>query len=240
MNIAAILIIGGVLAVGDAPPEKKAKPATPPSSLDEDLFGDLTGDLFDGLDAPKLGDSPAKKTSEKEPLPGQLGQGEDLGQPTDPLTKLGQRMRRVESLIAKIKAGGATQKIQDAIVRDLDSLIELIRKQQCEACKNGGKPSQGKKSPGKPKNSAGKKQGTGEFRPNPNPTGSDEGVRKTNVKKPRAGGMLAFRKEVWGKLPHHWQEAIRNAQSSKFLNEYAEEVREYFARLAELSQQSEE
>jgi len=49
--------------------------------------------------------------------------------------------------------------------------------------------------------------------------------------------MTAAEKEVWGLLPERVQEAIRNAQSSKFVSEYANEVKDYFTRLAEMYQE---
>jgi hypothetical protein len=89
---------------------------------------------------------------------------------------------------------------------------------------------------GQPKNG----KGTGDFRPNPRPKDSQEGVRKDKVRETKTDAMLAAEKEVWGLLPERVQEAIRNAQSSKFISEYSTEVKDYFTRLAELYQEQQQ
>jgi hypothetical protein len=226
-----------------------SKPAAKKSgrSLDDDLFGDLTGELFEGLEQPKL-DKGAKaaeksnkpvesgKSPKEEPVPDEFAAGEDLGQESNPLLDLGQRMRRAESLISKGTTGDPTQRLQNDIVKDLDKLIELTKK-SCPICNSCNSPGQKNQSnlakSGQPKNG----KGSGDFRPNPRPKGSDEGVRKDKVREAKTGGMLASEKEVWGILPERVQEAIRNAQSSKFISEYSTEVKDYFTRLAEMYQE---
>jgi hypothetical protein len=80
-------------------------------------------------------------------------------------------------------------------------------------------------------------KGSGDFRPNPRPKDSQEGVRKDKVKEAKTDAMIAAEKEVWGLLPERVQEAIHNAQSSKVISEYSTEVKDYFTRLAEMYQQ---
>jgi len=166
MNVLTVVVISAALAAGEpgapaggkSPADgAKAKSPSPPKkpgasgSLDDDLFGDLTGDLFQGLDRPKLdksepkavtgkeasepattskpqlGKEPEKKSSEK-PKAGEVDDfppGEDLGQESNPLLDIGQRMRRVGSLISKGSTGDPTQRMQKDIVSDLDKLIKL-------------------------------------------------------------------------------------------------------------------
>jgi hypothetical protein len=83
-------------------------------------------------------------------------------------------------------------------------------------------------------------KGSGDFQPNPRPKGSQEGIRKAKMSDPKTEAMLAAEKEVWGLLPPRIQEAIRNAQSSQVISEYATEVKDYFTRLAEMYQESRE
>jgi hypothetical protein len=289
VNVAATLLLAGLLAAGQSPDEKRPisappprseaaeqaageKPSPPPSdtvkggsakkdtaknkassSLDNDLLGDLTEDLFDGLERPKLADPPKKaepapaKEQDKQgktappddDLTGQVGEGEDLGQEHNPLLDLGQRMRRVESLIANAKTGEPTQRQQDEIIRDLDKLIEAAR-QQCSSCssssssRKGAKDRRELKLAAQPKNG----KGSGDFKPNPRPKGSDTKPREAKVAKPKTGdGTAAGQADVWGWLPEHTREAIANATSQKYLDEYDDEVKEYFLRLQELFMQ---
>ena len=80
MNVLTTLVLSAVLAAGEPGPAEGAQPTSPDGaaakskspgtqppakksstsgSLDDDLFGDLTGELFQGLDKPKLGTQPA-------------------------------------------------------------------------------------------------------------------------------------------------------------------------------------
>jgi hypothetical protein len=235
----------------DSTPASKAKVEKKKgkSALDDELFGDLTGDLFEGLDRPKLADPPKPAGKEKQkqpektksptddPLTGQLGQGEDLGQESDPFLELGQRIRRVEQLLAEAKTGDGTQKMQDEIIRDLQKMIEIARQCECNG-QSSSSSRKGSKSQSKI-STAGKKGGDGNAQPSSRPTGSDTKVREAKVTKPKLdNSAMASDKHVWGLLPKHLQDAIMGATSDKVLDEYDQEVKEYFTRLAELFQQN--
>ncbi len=180
MNVLTALLLTSALAAGDpgpaaggksppgdgaaakskslAPARPQPKKAGTSGSLDDDLFGDLTGELFEGLekpkldkpklDKPKLGQQPptgkapaktdgdAKKPPAEKPTPGkaapndppppeEFAPGEDLGQESNPLLDLGQRMRRAQSLISEGSTGDPTQRLQGDIVKDLDKLIKI-------------------------------------------------------------------------------------------------------------------
>jgi hypothetical protein len=171
MNLLTAILLTSALAAGEpgqatgdqspSPGAAKAKsPAAKPagsarpsakkpgggSSLDDDLFSDLAGDLFEGLEKPKLDKPKAEKQpvqkqeSEKpqpekpepgkaarpdDPPPEEFPPGEDLGQESNPLLDLGQRMRRAQSLISEGSTGDKTQRLQGDIIKDLDKLIKL-------------------------------------------------------------------------------------------------------------------
>jgi hypothetical protein len=229
-------------------------------SLDEDLFGNLTDGLFEGLDKPKFDNPPEKqaapakesakpaekigaKTADKtasgrDTLLDEFGAGEDIGQESNPLLDLGQRMRHIESLISRGSTGNPTQRMQDDVVKDLEKMIELKKKSCpiCNSCNSQGQKNSNTAKSGQPKNG----KGTGDFKPNPRAKDSELGVRKDKVKQAKTDSMLAAEKEVWGLLPERVQEAIRNAQSSKFISEYSTEVKDYFTRLAELYQEQQQ
>ncbi len=162
MSVLTTLLLTSVLAAGDPGPADDGKspptagaakaktPAAKPQpkkaagsgSLDDDLFGDLAGELFEGVDRSKLDKSksekqppPGKETTAKpkpdktaptaEPPPDDFPPGEDIGQESNPLLDLGQRMRRAQSLISQGTTGDPTQRLQGDIVKDLDKLIKL-------------------------------------------------------------------------------------------------------------------
>ena len=239
-----VLAISGHAAGQDAKPDTKPKPMPTPS-LDEGLLDDLTdGGLFEGLDPPasKPADRTGSKKKGESPGDGDVKRpaGEDIGEgigEENPLVDLSRRMRRIESRLAGGETGGGTQRMQQEIVRDLAKLIELAR--QASPSAGGKKSPDPKNRPKKGSHGAQPKAGTGTFEPNPKAKDSDEGVRKAKPTDPKPESMIAVRREVWGRLPPHVQEALAGGQAPKVLFEYADEVKEYFSRLAELYQDQE-
>ncbi|MFT5525780.1 MAG: hypothetical protein ACI9HK_003750, partial [Pirellulaceae bacterium] len=112
-------------------------------NLDDQLLGDLEGDLLQGLE-----DLPGDEGQDKKPaidkkslgqkllgqklldqkLLGELDGGEDLGDEKDPLKLIAQRMRSVEQLIGEQDTSENTQDLQKLIVSDLSTLIEALNK----------------------------------------------------------------------------------------------------------------
>lgn len=209
-------------------------------SLDQQLLDDLGGDLFEGLDDLPLEDAveKAKGTGKAldDTLLDQLGDGEDIGEEGDPLTKIANRMRAVEELIAEQKTAEQTQRIQQQIVMELTEMIQLVKKQcngnsqnqqqqqqqQASKPKPGGKPGQQKQG-NKPNNQAGNKASReSQMR--------DGKAEDAQVQREELEKML---KEVWGHLPVRVREQMQNAASEQFLSKYEELIENYYERLTQ-------
>jgi hypothetical protein len=227
---------------GEAPKVEKKKPA---SDLDKELLEGLGEDLLDGL--PDLG--PAKKPEQPKTNGDQPGppkgsdieglDGEDIGQPgesTDPLTRIGQQMRKVESRIAQHDTSDNTQQLQDEIITGLEKLIEQAKQQQ-----NSPQNSSSKKKPGSQRSKvkqsdqpAGQKQGDGSG--NTSSKAAQDSSERLGADANGKVDMQQMRdliKDVWGNLPERMREQMNQDAVEEFLPKYRLQIEEYFKRLAE-------
>ncbi len=225
------LLLGGQVSYGQDDSTKDNK------SLDQQLLDDLEGDLLEGLDDLSLEDEVEKAKGSDDPLDDalldQLGDGEDIGEEGDPLTKIANRMRAVEELIAEQETAEKTQRIQQQIVAELTEMIQLVKKQcDCQSPKQqqpqAGKPKPGSKpGPQKKGNQPGNQAG--------NKASSESQMRDgeaedAQVQREELEQML---KEVWGHLPVRVREQMQNAASEQFLSKYEALIEKYYERLTE-------
>jgi hypothetical protein len=219
-----------------APLAAADKPAPP--SLDDQLLDDLDTELL-----PAKGKPVAEKTEKPTPPRAKPGadagldeklldeiDGEDveLGPKTDPLTRIGKNMRKVESLIDGRDISARTQDMQRQIVRDLDLLLEQTKK-QCQGgqCKSPSSPQQGSKT------AAGKKPAEGDpgNKPARDSTERLGKAGKTDVKSQEELDEMV--KRVWGHLPEKVRGQMQNVSMENFLPKYEKLIEEYYKRLAE-------
>ncbi len=205
------------------------------SNLDQELLEGLDNDLFDGLDdlpdlsKPETGQPTTKPTDDKPPV-AQTDGGEDIGASSDPLTRIGQQMRQVESLIAERQTSKRTLTLQREIVADLDLLIKQIQEQQKKLKSGSGKPSPSNGNPkqGQPKGEPKQqqpKQGDGNKAEDRLDQAPDTA---TNMKE-----MRHLIKEVWGHLPDRLREQMQSSSVEQFHPRYEKLIEAYFRRLAE-------
>lgn len=236
------------LAQDDAAPQVEKK--KPTSDLDKELLEGLGEDLLDGL--PDLG--PAKKPEQPKTKDGEAGppkgsdiegpgiegaDGEDIGQAgesNDPLTRIGQQMRKVENRIAQHDASDGTQQLQDEIITGLDKLIEQAKQQQ-----NSPQNSSSKKKPGSQRSkvkqsdqTAGQKPGDGSGKTSNKPSqDSSDRLGADAQSKVDMQQMRDLIKDVWGNLPERMREQMNQDAVEEFLPKYRLQIEEYFKRLAE-------
>lgn len=252
----ALLIASSAAAVAEKPPVQPPGQTQPAQggekSLDDELLDDLTGDLLDDLGGDKDTKSPAAGAAETgkgspdapdDDLLQQLGEGEDIGAAGGPLAEIGRNMRQIESLLAARRSGDETQKIQEQVIATLARLIEVKRQQSQSQSQSQQDQSQDKrdqrdvKQPmreGDPMNP----QNSGERTPNDqNPANdSEQRLDPNKVAQAALESRMELQRQVWGTLPKHLQEAVRNASSEVFLQKYEEDIKKYFTRLAEMYQ----
>jgi hypothetical protein len=245
--------------------KEKAPPAKSASSLDDELLKGLGDDPLKGLSKPdktpakpaepqKPADQPAaKKPDAKKPSSDSLDDellkglgGEPERKATggavtddsdDPIAKLTRQMREVERLIREKKSDEPTQKMQEQIVRDLETLLKEAQKR---AQKGGGS------SQPKPQQTASRdkveqadqQQGKSGSQSNEPARDSSESLRKTTPPKPDMAKLSDVIKDIWGELPPRLREQMMQASAEKFLPKYELLIEEYFKTLAEQQQKN--
>jgi len=224
---------------------ESAAKSPPAKSLDDQLLDDLDPDpLTDkdvatpaARDAKSVGDTvaptgkaPTDDSLDQELLKG-LNDGEDLGQPSEqnPLGRLNQQMREVESRIAGSRSDRDTQQLQAKILQDLDVLIKETQK-QCQGgnCKPGQQTagSRNAKQPGK-SSGAGQQPAEGPARE------STDKLRDKPAARPDMADMKEVLKGVWGQLPEHQREQMLQSYEEQFLPKYEQMIADYFRSIAE-------
>jgi len=253
-----LCVFGGVAHAQQADQKPgEAKPA-PAKSLDEQLLDDLGPDPLAepvgakpdaGADKPATADKkpanhptkpkadsakPAGDGLDEELLKG-LTDGEDLGQPGEdnPLGRLNQEMREVESLIASARSDKPTQQLQSKIIQDLDELIKQSQ-QQCQGgnCKPGSKPGQ-KTADSRKSQQPGKSGGAGKQASEQPARESSDKLRNRGAKRPDMADMKEILKGVWGQLPEHEREQMLQSYEEQFLPKYEQMIADYFRSIAE-------
>lgn len=214
------------------PPEKSPPEKTQPGKapgLDQRLLESLDNDLFDGLD--KLPPKPAAGGAERTRpdvdarLLDQLGEGEDLGEKVDPLTRIARQMRDVERRIAKQDTSRNTQRAQEQIVTDLNRMIEELQK-QCQQCQGG--------QCNKPGSSAGNQASSSAAQSASRPSSqSTKRLGQADAVRAEATDRQEMLKAIWGQLPDRDRERLVSPDSIRFLPQYEKLIEDYYRRLAE-------
>lgn len=212
-----------------------------PKSLDEQLLDDLDTELLPPtVKKPSPGPAsedaaPRAKKAEDPGLDQKLldeidGEDIELGEQTDPLTRIGRTMRQVETLIDKRDTSKRTQEMQKQIVRDLEQLLE-VTKQQCQ----GGqcKPSSSSQKTGNA--AAGNKPAEGDPSNKPARDSVDRLGKAGKTDAANEQDMDELVKQVWGHLPEKVRGQMQNVSVENFLPKYEKLIEEYYKRLAEES-----
>jgi hypothetical protein len=164
-------------------------------------------------------------------------------------------MWNAKKRIAASDTGHKTQEIQDQVVKDLEELLALLKKQQNRQSsqqknqdQNSGKnqpPNQRQKvqkNQGDPQNSGAKKNpdsndpqnGRRDSEKSRDSQERTDPARSAAAEEARRAQMI---KDAWGHLPPHLREAMQNAFSEKYLPKYEDLVKKYYEALAEKNRQ---
>ena len=217
----------------------------PPSSdaLLESLNADLLDELDQELFAPKndLRDPGDVRTGQAPVVNEAGGHGDprlsrELGpaaisENDNPLLEIGRQMRNVEGLVRQAESGPKTQRLQEQIISDLDELIKKAR----SSCQQG-RPSQDRSAvaPRQAVPQPPKKPGTAPGKPNPKPaTQSNAQPGNAGAQRPDMDAMKELIKRVWGELPAAQREQMLEWVGEEFLPKYEWLIEQYYKRLAE-------
>lgn len=214
--------------------------------LDAQLLDDLDSELLNDLnDLPpvtrtkepeahenKAGPSGTEEKVKGDTKPDQIGAGEDveLGKSTDPLTRIGQRMRTAKNLIDGRNTSTQTQQLQEEILDDLAALIAKLQSQQMRSNDEHSNDPGSQLRPG-----AGDGNADGQADQRPEKSTDRLGNSETTLTALQKQREL-LRRMNWGSLPDRLRDQVRSTRVEQFLPKYARLIEQYYKRLADESQ----
>lgn len=212
------LLDGGLL--DDLPPEQGA-----PDDIENQLLEDLDEQLADPLRGVSAGDA------------ADAGSDIDLTSPEDdPLGNIGVRMRDVEQRLRRQQLSGETTEMQQAIVADLDTLLETLRKQLAQqkmqaSGSSGPPPSRRTQTSNNTRRPAAGDPSGGQSQQPAND--STPGVRDAEDVRVNVEELDELMKEVWGHLPETAREQMRQSRVERFHPKYELLIEKIYRRMAE-------
>jgi hypothetical protein len=149
----------------------------------------------------------------------------------NPLLIIAGQMRQSADLIRGNDSGAATQTLQERIVAELEQLIEQARKAPQQS--PGGSSNLQPDSSHTPSGPMPSQQASSPQKPSQKPAAGDQRNGTGETKQPDAAQVRALMEQVWGTLPQHQREQVRQIPAEEFLPKYRPLIEEYFRRLAE-------
>lgn len=214
--------------------------------LDAQLLDDLDSELLNDLKnlppiprmkepeahESKAGSRGADEKEKKDTKPDQIGAGEDVefGKSTDPLTRIGQRMRTAKNLIDGRNTSTQTQQLQEEILDDLTALIAKLQSQQMRPSGDQSNNPGSQLRPG-----AGDGSADGQADQRPERSTDRVGEADTTLTALQRQREL-LRRMNWGSLPDRLRDQVRSTRVEQFLPKYARLIEQYYKRLADESQ----
>jgi hypothetical protein len=158
-------------------------------------------------------------------------------------------MRQANKRIEADDTSAATLELQRRVIEDLEKLLEQLKRAQ-QNRKNNPQPQGQQQEQGErqklpkpqldPQNSGARPQPRNQNRNESSQRNEDEKSRDAQERLDAAKASLAEEsrrqqmiKDVWGHLPPHLREAMRNTFSEKYLPKYEDLVKRYYEALAE-------
>jgi hypothetical protein len=173
----------------------------------------------------------------------------DADDAIDRLERAIEGMRGAQKRIRAADTGGETQKIQEQVVKDLQDILAMLKKQQ------NRQQSQSQNQKRDQNQQQSERQKLQQDQTDPQNSGTQKNADKSansrdghrndgksadsqeRTDPARAAAEQARRaqliKDVWGHLPPHVREAMLNSVSEKYLPKYEELVKKYYEALAE-------
>lgn len=216
--------------LGETPdrPDAKGKAAPGPDGPKPpepaDPAGEKLGEKEKKLDKHLEGLTGRKKKKEQEEQ-----QGGGPGDDSSPLKDAIKKMDDVRKRLSETDTGEATRKTQGEIVKELDQILEQIRRRR------GGGSQTRMVRRNRPSGQQGEQPGQGE---EPNNTGA--GVGASKPKAPGASPIAAGGKDTWGDLPPSLREELENVFKTEMLPAKRDLIMRYYSSVARKSRAREE
>jgi len=208
-----------------APSNTAPKSAAAGDVASEAVDGD-TRDTVEGKAQVPLDDDSLDQSLER-----QLGEDVGMASSQTSLETIVEDMRRASQLLLNRDAQGQTRQLQEQVVRDLDDVIDRLKRRRPTGSgqsKNASSKStaSNKKTGSAPSGTSGRQAAADSKLGSAKATGEVNdrmGVKQVNQ----------FIDEVWGQLPERVRERVSQKWGEEFLPKYELQIEEYYRRLAE-------
>ncbi len=195
-----------------------------------------------------VAEGPAEEAPKPEEKPGPTDDEDELlkaveaqkmaAEQSDRLERAIEGMRTAQKRISGADSSAGTQQIQKRVVKDLEELLALLKHQQ-QSGQSSGQQSQSQKNSQNQRKQA--QQGRGapqdadaqSRRSEDKSKDSEERSDAARAKAAEEARRAEMIKDVWGHLPPHLRQAIRNALRDSYLPKYDDLVKKYYEALAE-------
>jgi len=187
---------------------------TPPSGKVPAAGGGLDERLLEGLQGAAKAARPANSTAAE--VIGLRGDSQD------PVARIAEKMRAVQTRIAQHDTSSGTQAAQRQIVSELAALLEQAQQ------KPGASGKQGASGRGSEQARA----GTGNPATGP-PRDSANRIERGSSEQAKTADTKDLLRRIWGHLPDKLREQMQASLSEEFLPKYEQIIEDYYRRLAE-------
>ena len=155
----------------------------------------------------------------------------------DPLEAIIDEMQRASILIGQdLNPGPPTQRLQQDIIRRIDSLIDQAQQQQSsqQSSRSSSQQSQSEEESDE-QQQMNQQQSKGQSQPVPQPdsVSGDSDPGSMDSMDPRLGGALDETDREWGTLPARIRELLQQGRQDTYSNVYEKLTGEYYRRIAE-------
>jgi hypothetical protein len=208
LQILVLLSFLSVTFVTNAPAIAQSPGKSKP--LDQQLLDDLDRELLKGLPSAK---SPPTSRGENRA-------NEENDKSKNPLANLAERMRGVQSRIARRDTSPATQSEQTQILSELDALLEQTNKSRQAGGKRNGS------------GTAQTERGSGDAAAG-TPRDSTNRIERGDKQPTESVDVKDVLRRIWGHLPDKLRDEMQASFSEQFLPKYERLIEEYYKRLAE-------
>lgn len=188
--------------------------------------------------------SPEARPEKPTDLDKQLleGLGQDLeqvpeeGAESDPLMRVGKRMRDSEELLAKLDASENTIEIQKKILEDLDELLKQAQNNQNNQNNQNQQQQQRQQNPQQQQQEQQQQQGQEEQQQqDAKDAAKQAGAPRPALARAQQPADPLQTKDIWGHLSEMMREEMSQYAKEGFLPKYREMLEKYYSNIAERS-----
>ncbi|MHC4832433.1 MAG: hypothetical protein ACYTFH_00800 [Planctomycetota bacterium] len=213
-----------------APDPPPTSPPSPPPSLD-DLLG-IEGETSDDADDPDDADGPDDPDAEvSTALEDRLRERPIADGFKEALAGM---VESEQALAERGDTGLSTQRVQEAVLRNLQALIDNARRERQQQQQSSSSSSSSSSDPSQSPSGSRSSQPSGQQGGDPSDESGESGEASPPAfEQAELGGILEEGRVEWGRLPERVRELVRQGRRDRISSIYRRLTEQYYRRLAE-------